>query len=333
MVDFRATHPGDAVPPERESNGSPSVRKRGDVIDEQWTGHVVRQEKPVPAPADVSPHAAETIHIDGDRLEKAMALDVFEGRIVLVAQFDANDANRRFETVRAEADAAEMRERHGGADRGVTAHPEIAGVVEEDEARGAGRVDRLAEKRADGRVIPPRLENREAPDIIELLGEAPAPPGQRAAAQRRAAFDDEPRWLAFGMGIDDTHDASAFRAAPFGVPSLEEPQLRFGEALLAVTQGVGFVEMQRVFGIAPQHHQVLEIEHEVGSFVESRQRGERADELESQPPRLGVALRGALAEGDKVQGFLGQHVAYARDRAHCPAIDEAVEYLGIDADQ
>src|SRR5580704_10344881 len=200
MVDFRAAHPGDAVPPEREPNGSPRLRKRGDVFDEQRTGRVVRQEKPVPAPADVACHAAETIDLDGDRLEMAMALDVFEGRIVLLAQFDANDADRRFEPMRAEADAAEMRERHGGADRGVTAHPEIAGVVEEDEAGGAGRVDRLAEKRADQRVVASRLEDREAPDIIELLGEAPEPLGQRAAAQRRAAFNDEPGGLAFGMG-------------------------------------------------------------------------------------------------------------------------------------
>src|SRR5271155_3010612 len=87
----------------------------------------------------------------------AMALDVFEGRMVLLAQFDANDADRRFEPMRAEADAAEMRESHGGADRGVTAHPEIAGVVEEDEAGGAGRIDRLAEKGADKRVIPAGL--------------------------------------------------------------------------------------------------------------------------------------------------------------------------------
>src|SRR5271155_4559573 len=97
MVDFRAAHPGDAVPPEREPNGSPPPRKRGGGFDEQRAGRGVRQEKTVPAPADVADDRAEALDIDGNRLEKAMALDVLEARIVLVAQFDGNDAERRFE--------------------------------------------------------------------------------------------------------------------------------------------------------------------------------------------------------------------------------------------
>src|ERR1700722_17279481 len=101
MVDRRPPPPGGPPPPERDPNRSPRLRKRGDVFNEQRTGRVVRQEKPVPAPADVACHAAEAIDLDGDRLQKAMALDVFEGRIVLLAQFDGNDADRRFEPMRA----------------------------------------------------------------------------------------------------------------------------------------------------------------------------------------------------------------------------------------
>src|ERR1700733_3167992 len=104
----------------------------------------------------------------------AATLDVFDGRVVLVAQFDANDADRRFESVRAEADTAEMRERHGGADRRVPAHAEIADVVEEDQAGRAARILRLAEQRADQGVMAARFEKREPADMIELLGEAPA---------------------------------------------------------------------------------------------------------------------------------------------------------------
>ena len=245
------------------------------------------RKKPVPAPADVACHAAEAIDLDGDRPVMAMALDVFEGRIVLLAQFDANDADRRLEPMRAKADAAEMRERHGSADRGVTAHPEIADIVEEYQAGGAGRVDRLAENRADQRVVASRLEDREAPDIIELLGEAPgAGSDSGPRPQRRAAFNDEPGGLAFGMGIDNAHDASPFCAAPFGVPGLEEPQLRFGEALLAVAQGARILLKCNAYSVSPRSTiRCLKKRTRIGSFVESRQRGERAVQLESQSPR------------------------------------------------
>ena len=66
---------------------------------------------------------------------------------------------------------------------------------------------RLAEKRPDDRVMPARLVDGEASDMIELAGEAGAALSERAVAERRAAVDDHTRGLAFGMGIDDPHRA------------------------------------------------------------------------------------------------------------------------------
>ncbi len=90
--------------------------------------------------------------------------------------------------------------------------------------------------------------------------------------------------------------------------------------------------MQRIFGIALQRHEMLEIKHEVGPFVEARQDAERALEFERAPPRLRIARRGAFAERDEMQHFPRQHVADAGDGAARPAIDVAVEHLRVDAD-
>ena len=105
---------------------------------------------------------------------------------------------------------AHMRERRRQADRPVAAHAEIADIVEEDDAGGAGGVMRLAQKRADHRVVAARLVDREAADMIELRGEAREPFAQRPAAQRRSAIDDHARRLAFRMGVYDMHRAQSF---------------------------------------------------------------------------------------------------------------------------
>ena len=81
-----------------------------------------------------------------------------------------------------------------------------------------------------------------------------------------------------------------------------------------------------------KRHQALEEEHEIDALVEDRQRRERALELQRQPPRLGIALGGALAKLDEAQHFARQHVADSGDHAAGAAIDNAMEDLGVDAD-
>ena len=81
-----------------------------------------------------------------------------------------------------------------------------------------------------------------------------------------------------------------------------------------------------------KRHQALEIQHEIDALVEHRQRLERVFELERQAPRLGVALGRALAKLDQAQHLARQNVADAGDDAGGPAIDDAMEHLGVDAD-
>ena len=55
-------------------------------------------------------------------------------------------------------------------------------------------------------------------------------------------------------------------AGPVAVPGLELDALRIGVTTLAVRQHIASVEMQRVFRVAGQDHQVLVVQHQVDAF-------------------------------------------------------------------
>ena len=86
--------------------------------------------------------------------------------------------------MRARRDPAQMCQRDGHADRAVAAHAEVADVVEEDHARRAGRVARLAEQGADQHVGPARLVHD---------GRAERGRAATGSARRRSANGPPPR--------------------------------------------------------------------------------------------------------------------------------------------
>src|SRR5579863_2221121 len=112
-----------------------------------------------------------------------------------------------------------------------------------------------------------RLVDGEAADMIELGGEAAKPSGERARPKVRPAVDDHARWLALGVGVDDPH-RSGLRARPGGPPGAErrEPSLR--HALLRGAERVEGVQLRRIFVVAGERHQALEIEDEIDALVE-----------------------------------------------------------------
>ena len=77
---------------------------------------------------------------------------------------------------------SQVRERHHQADSPVTAHSEIAGVVEEDDARRARRVDRFAEQCAYDCVRTARFVHNGGAKVIKLCLEYGAPPSEWACA-------------------------------------------------------------------------------------------------------------------------------------------------------
>jgi hypothetical protein len=62
-------------------------------------------------------------------------------------------------------------------------------------------------------MVPPRLVDGEAAEMIELGLEAGKAFGKRAVTKRRSSIDDHPGWLALCMGIDDPHRLNPWRRA------------------------------------------------------------------------------------------------------------------------
>ena len=85
-----------------------------------------------------------------------------------------NHPHGRLETVLARLEAVQVRQRHDDSDGPVTAHAEIADVVEKDDPRCAGTVHRLAEERPDHDVGPARFVDDGAAETVELALETVA---------------------------------------------------------------------------------------------------------------------------------------------------------------
>ena len=191
---------------------------------------------------------------------------------------------------------------------------------------------RLAEKRADDRVMPARLVDGEAAEMIELAGEAGAAFGERAVAKRRSAVDDHPGGLALGMGIDDPHGAQSLAPGQEAYQARNVVNRRFAMLSCDRLSASKSFKCSAYSSWPDERHQPLEIEHEIDALVEDGERRERALKLERKAPRLSVALGGALAKLDQTQHFVREHIADAGDGAAGAAIDEAVEHFGVDAD-
>src|SRR5436309_3027540 len=106
-------------------------------------------------------------------------------------------------------ETSHMRERRHHADGAMTAHAEIADVIEEDHSRSARCIGRLAEERADEHVRAARFIHHSAAKAIIPLAKNFEAPGERTAAQIRAAFDHDSRRLSFGMRINDSDSLHA----------------------------------------------------------------------------------------------------------------------------
>ena len=145
---------------------------------------------------------AESGHLDSECLPGAIAGNVGHRDLAAGMERGGDNSHGSFEAMFARLDAAQARQRDDDSDSAVTAHAKIADVVEEEDARGAGRVCRLAEKGSDHYVRPPRLvdDGRAEPVIFPL--EAVSPLRQRPRPEVWAARHDDSRWFAAGVRVD-----------------------------------------------------------------------------------------------------------------------------------
>ena len=100
------------------------------------------------------------------------------------------------------ADPAQVGQRHGDADRAVAAHAEVADVVEEDDAGGGGRIDRLEDQGADHHVRAARLVDDGRAERVVTVAEDREAIGHRAVAELGPARDHHAGRLAAGVRVD-----------------------------------------------------------------------------------------------------------------------------------
>ena len=70
------------------------------------------------------------------------------------------------------------------------------------------------------------------------------------------------------LSVGDQFAIISIRLAwPLAPPRLEKSELLFNESSLAATQGIRFVEVERVVVVALQFEKVLVIENQIRAFV------------------------------------------------------------------
>ena len=95
----------------------------------------------------------------------------------------------------------------------MSAHSEIADVVEEDNSRGTGAVFRFHQQSTDDDIGAAWFVDDGGAERIKLALEYPASLGDGTGAQIRTAGENHARRLASGVGIDD-EDLAGFGFQP-----------------------------------------------------------------------------------------------------------------------
>ena len=113
----------------------------------------------------------------------------------------------------ARLEAAQMRERDDQSHHAVSAHTEVADVVEEDDSRGASLAARFANQRADEQVRTTRLVDDGRTETIMLFAENFQTVGHAATAKIRSAANDDARRFAAGVRVDDLNSFHVVLAA------------------------------------------------------------------------------------------------------------------------
>ncbi len=178
------------------------VRKLLDVAQFQFAGSVVGEEEPVAPPGDVAFDGA-AVDLDRDVSRRSVTRHVADRELARLVELDTDIPHRRFNRVDTRLNAAKMGQRCAKPNSPVSAHVEVADIIEKDDAGGVGRVQRFAQNRANHRVRTARLIDDSGTVVIVSRAEEVEPFGHGARAKRGSALNDDPRRLPAGVAIDD----------------------------------------------------------------------------------------------------------------------------------
>lgn len=107
--------------------------------------------------------------------------------------------------------SAQVLQRDRQANGAVSAHAEIAHVIEENDTGGTRRVFRFAEQRANDCVRTARFIDDSGAPMVVVASEFFELPGERPAAKWRTTFDGYPGGFSAGMRVDDVNGCTVCR--------------------------------------------------------------------------------------------------------------------------
>ncbi|MNT51301.1 hypothetical protein D3C72_1882620 [compost metagenome] len=165
----------------------------------------VNKKEPISAPGDIADHVAVVRYVDPQGVVQPIGGHIAHADRSVVVQGGADGADRRFNAVFAGADAGQVRQGGNHADGAVTAHAQVTGVVEEDDAGGVGRVLWGAKQGAHHDIAAAGFQHGRGAPCIMLGGKAALPLRHAACAEVWKARHDKPRGFACRMGVDDTN--------------------------------------------------------------------------------------------------------------------------------
>src|SRR5919199_1637489 len=159
VIDRSATYAGHSRTIKRRADAPGKVRQMLDLFEAQILPMIVDQEEPVAAPGHVSGDLPIPLDLDGDLLCMTKAGHIIDSHAPIFEEARRHRTHRRFNAMLAHADPAKIGERGHEADGAMAAHSQVGNVVEENDARGAGRIARFAEWCPNQDIRPARLVN------------------------------------------------------------------------------------------------------------------------------------------------------------------------------
>src|SRR5581483_11790587 len=182
----------------------------------QWLIGQVRDEEPVSAIGNVADHATKSRHINRD-VTGMTTRDHVSNRDRSFGttghagwnrsggsgrRRSGHGSNRRVQSYRAGTKTAEILERAHDTDGPVTTHAEVSDIVKENHARGRLSRDRWRQVRAHERIVPARLADDRAPEMIMELPHGVAAIRHGIAQRLRPALEHHASRLALRMRVD-----------------------------------------------------------------------------------------------------------------------------------
>ena len=193
----------DATFSQRIANSPRKFSQLPHVIEIQTKRRIFHEEKPISSPGNISAHGSEIFDGHGHACPVTVTRNIFNRHAAISSERCTDNAHGRFDAVFSRADSTKMGQCCHHSDRAVTAHSQVADIVEKDDSCGAAFVHRLAEQCADQYIRASRLIDHRRSEIVIFRGKTLQTQGERIVTQLRPAGDDHPRWLAGRMRIDN----------------------------------------------------------------------------------------------------------------------------------